>query len=396
MIRRSINWLRIVLPPPWVLVVVIGLYLMFEMFTYWLVWWSALPEAADLVLPGRNGLFAGLCAAYGMFRVLRFHPVFCDDYRQWLKQTPWTSKRALPVGPVRLVPQDVVVLAIVLVLLHDWPLRFLTVPLAFLSGYLAMLCYSFWITGQRRSGYLLAFGVGLVVRVAVVPGIALGIAVMLYPLALVALRRALARFPWEDDSWWNQLVAEWENRRRQLKMKKSFGKPVRPDLGWPFDRFQPAPRTRGVRHADGLLVSLLAGWWMYALASIIPDGKDKADVLTMLCFYATIACLVTRLFTYCRFYWPPISLWGRIRTFRWIVPGYDQVFVAPIGILLTGIIAPLGLRSIGLAPDIAIPISLSLVLVVTLNVGPTLRGWQLTGSHRVVPGIGKSQEFQQL
>jgi hypothetical protein len=49
-----------------------------------------------------------------------------------------------------------------------------------------------------------------------------------------------------------------------------------------------------------------------------------------ICFmgYATVA--VGRGFLYEYGFAPPISLWGRFLHFRWVIPCYDQLFVAPL------------------------------------------------------------------
>jgi hypothetical protein len=93
---------------------------------------------------------------------------------------------------------------------------------------------------------------------------------------------------------------------------------------------------------------------------------------------------------------PPISLWGRICTLRWIVPRYDQMFVSPLTAFLVAILAPFGLVRMGLPLEIALPSALSLVLWVVLAMGPSLRHWRLTGAHRIVPFMLGKQQFIEL
>ena len=88
--------------------------------------------------------------------------------------------------------------------------------------------------------------------------------------------------------------------------------------------------------------------------------------------------------TYCSRYQPPISTWGRLWTGWWIIPGYDYVLIAPIVTTLVGIVVPMGLKAAGMEPPATVGATAAMVLVCALNLGPTLRTWQLTGHHRIL------------
>ena len=60
--------------------------------------------------------------------------------------------------------------------------------------------------------------------------------------------------------------------------------------------------------------------------------------------------------------------------------------VAPICTLLVGMAAPLAMHLAGVELGAGLSISLALVLLVVLNMGPSLRRWRMTGRHRIVPG----------
>jgi hypothetical protein len=97
---------------------------------------------------------------------------------------------------------------------------------------------------------------------------------------------------------------------------------------------------------------------------------------------------------YCTGYAPPISLMGRIRTFRWIIPGYDKIFLAPFCTLLVGVLAIDSFRPPGLDDLIALPIALAIAVTVTLDTGPSMQSWRLTGQHRITVTASKmSGEF---
>ncbi len=91
-------------------------------------------------------------------------------------------------------------------------------------------------------------------------------------------------------------------------------------------------------------------------------------------------------------YWgrlPPISLWGRVRTLRWIIPGYDQIFLAPLSIFVVETVADLARKHFDLL--VVAPVSVFLTLLIAFNMGPTLRNWHTTGKHRMVPLLVQGQ-----
>src|SRR5262249_56326467 len=99
-------------------------------------------------------------------------------------------------------------------------------------------------------------------------------------------------------------------------------------LGWPFDIIRPRDVAVSISYRDGLMLSLLLGWWMYVILQRI-DPQARFGANFVLVFIAQFA-IAGRIGTYCWGYAPPISLWGRIFTLRWVIPGYDYVFLAPL------------------------------------------------------------------
>jgi hypothetical protein len=90
-----------------------------------------------------------------------------------------------------------------------------------------------------------------------------------------------------------------------------------------------------------------------------------------------------RLSIYCGSCRPPISLAGRLATRRFVIPGYDQIFVAPLLVLLIGIAGPLILWHCEANDSLTAGITMFAMVAVTLGMGPTLGLWQLTGEHRI-------------
>jgi hypothetical protein len=91
-----------------------------------------------------------------------------------------------------------------------------------------------------------------------------------------------------------------------------------------------------------------------------------------------------RLIVYLAGHAPPISEWGRLRTLRFIIPGYDCVFIVPTVTFFVGFLLPQGLRLAGISAGVAIGLSATAVLMLTLLGPPRLRQWQLTAPARLV------------
>jgi hypothetical protein len=378
-----IRWLRVVLPPTGYLLFFAALYTIFEGLLRLAEWRFGMWLAPVHPRPGTMVLVLG-CLCYAGFRIFYFYPVCNHPYRRWLETTPWNSRKPLPLGPVHLVWQDGVVLLVMALLAYVQapdlnPLQLLT---TFLVAYLTALAVNFRPVRQWALFYGVAFGLGLVVRLWHHPWAAAAIAVLLYPLAYAGLRRSLASLPW-DLSWQEEIYRKLSAQRKGSLSGEAD------TLGWPFERLRPkAPIwTSGILTRDAILASILAGWWLYAVASLPADPIVRRGIALAVHIGAVGLLSSLLLFAYCTGNMPPISFWGRLWTFRWIIPGYDKVFLAPLAVLLIGAWLPVVGVAHGLEYEVAVPLSLSLALVAGLNIGPSLLNWHLTGQHRLVPGL---------
>src|SRR5260370_36375170 len=97
-------------------------------------------------------------------------------------------------------------------------------------------------------------------------------------------------------------------------------------LGWPFDNIRPRDVAASISYRDALMLSLLAGWWMFViLERIDPQARFGGNfVLVVICQFAVAG----RIGTYCWGYAPPISLCGPGFTLRWIIPRHGYVLLA--------------------------------------------------------------------
>jgi hypothetical protein len=87
-----------------------------------------------------------------------------------------------------------------------------------------------------------------------------------------------------------------------------------------------------------------------------------------------------------------ISLAGRITTGRWIVPGYDVIYLAPILILFAFPAVLLTLRAWDAPSELGLPVCLAVAIFIALTTPPERRQWRLTGRHRMTSGLSKSNE----
>jgi hypothetical protein len=396
MIRRLLGRLAMLYRPWWMLPAMIVGYLMIEAPYVWLIWYEGVPIAqAGELARTRDGLLFMAALFYGGYRVLSYHPLYWTEYGRWLARTPWRAPKPLPLGPLHIALRDVALVAAMMLLMHNPYFNVIYVPFCFLLGYLALLCASYWQTGTMAQGYVIAFGLGLALRLVRLPWIGLGVLAALYPVAILATRQSLNGFPWSKTSL---LVLERSRRVRHQSVRiVSFPQIL---LGWPFGVIQPSGEIPGIRHRDGVLVSLLIGWWAYCISSLNQSVEEGLKVLLFIAPILTIGTAIGRLAIYCLNHRPPINILGRLLTLRWIIPSYDKVFVAPLGVItLSALTTWLGkqgsaLLTFAIDPRIVISVAIAVTFLVALNVGPSLRSWRLTGNHRIVPQFSRQTSVE--
>lgn len=388
--RRLVTWICVVLPPSWTLATFVLLYVIAETIRMLLEPLLVFDEAQWTAVLPRNGVVLTAAAMYGIFRVLAFHPLARHDYGSWLYLTPWRHPKPLPFGPVHLTAQDLAVVVIGVLLCHGAPEAQWAVPGTLLVTYLSCLCLLFWACGLRWWTYSLVFGLGLVVRLDAWSSVAgTAVAVALYPVARVALSASLAGYPWPATVV--RPIAEFMGYTRTKRKQPWFDKS---DLGWPCDLLQ---RPIDVPSRNWLHLgvdTLLVGWVTYAASSILPS-KNSRDLLLLAPMVALLLC-AQRLFSYCWCFRPPINLWGRIFTGRWIIPGYDQVLVGPVCVLAIGLFLPFGLLRLGWPGAVSLSVWVAVLFLAHRGIGPSFPRWVLTGKYRLVPGITNRQEFQEI
>lgn len=409
------TWLRVVLPPMWVIVLLAIVYGLINAVHY---------GSGLFGLRSNPDQFHGLCIvlitnaalAYGVFRAIVFNPFWRLAYREWLLATPWQHPQPLPLGPVHLVWQDLVVVGVLalLVTIHtNWveAHQFAVGALifTFVLAYLIPLTPTFTMGGSQHFGYAIAFGLALVIRTMSFVWLSLPIAVAVYLLAWVGLRKALGRFQEWNLDWFAErglVFKSFDDLQEQSRQKL---------LGWPFDRVSLKKSPLRISYRHGILLSLLIGCSVWAIIGVTHDAMFQRDLMTSLGSWpiaphsdpkmtvmfhmlvsAVIGASVLRAFGYCWGYLPPLNLFGRLVRFRWVIPGYDLVIVAPLGAVLVAYFLPPWLLEAGWPVEVLVPLTATLCALILFNVGPSVERWQLTGNHRVVPGMMFQQMSQEV
>ncbi len=372
--------LRIIAPPVLGILALGAPYILLRLPAWiLLIFWGEVPtgkQPTDVLLE-----FAAV--AYGIYRVVAFHPFYRHDYCEWLERTPWTSQKPLPVGPVHWVWEDGLILGGLIALCWaDSQLDPVLIVALSLMGHGIALTASLFPTGAWAFGYVTAFALGLAVRLGPNHWAFLAAAAAASLLGHLGLRRSLARFPWS---------IEWLDPWHQL-LKTGATQPTS-GCGWPYDQLRPGlPDFPRIDIIDAALVSLLAGWWVFAISALIVP-QERVWFLCFVLFLETPFLALMRFILYRTCCAPPISLWGRIATFRWIIPGHDNVYIGPLCTLLAPWPLLYALPRWGVPLEVALPAGCALTLFAALSCGPSLRRWRLTGRHRIVPSLQPKTEF---
>ncbi len=378
-----IGRLRQVLPGR-LLVPLALLFIFFEGPVLYLEWRIGRPLLELKVRPGTVLIYL-TAAFYGIYRAMAFHPFYQEDYRQWLELTPWTVHKPLPMGPISLILEDGVLLSVLILISLTQPYHYsIRIVNIFLISHSVFLAATFWSTGTRYFGYLAVFGVDLAILLWPSPWICFAVTVSIYLVVYEGLWQSLARFPWPIEWSLNDL----------LNTQGLTEKLVGPACGWPYDRFFRDIRTSEkytMAPVDAILLSLVAGWSAYCIFSLVQDPDARLGMGSVLAAFVSYFVWLSRLVTYTNFYRPPISLWGRIWTGKWVIPGYDICLVGPAFAIVGGVLmyamSPRELRA---------AVAMTTVILLILLVPPELRKWRLTGKHRIIAsryGQGKNADF---
>jgi hypothetical protein len=293
----------------------------------------------------------------------------------WLRSSPWTATKPLPLGPVHVVWQDTVVLG-VLAAVAKWHARANPALPVIVFGFIYLVGFTLLLAYTRRRTHCALLG--FLWPAFMLPIVKGRIAILLV-LAIIAVIwhghwTSLRAFPWDflQSSDLRSGKSVWHTEVRVFRRSS--------DAGWPFVALSANPSTISISRSTSLVLSLLLGWWLYCLFLATDAEASPMIILPWAIFGALL-----RVAVYCIGISPPFTLWGRIASGRIIVPRFDQILLTPLSVVLLAISGAALIRRFSFYPAVTVSLFASVLVFVLLSGGPTLRRWALTGQYRLRP-----------
>ena len=338
-------------------------------------------------------ILCGAAGVYALYRLWRFHPAGNWPYAAWLRMSPWTADKPLPLGPVHPVWQDAAVIG-VLAGIAKWHAQLdPSLPvLAFGMTYLIIMTILLAMTRLWTAFLALAFlwPALMLPTLAGWPSILLVAALIL--VICLGHRKSLQTFPWPILSNTNRTNTAAEGRsglNLELRLDGFGGEPSY--LGWPYLALSPKIKRRPIPGSTSFFISALAGWWTYCIVE-----SSRMESLPGLVLTFALAAALLRMLIYCSSIAPPFNIWGRIASGRLILPGFDKIFLTPLAVVSVGIVGGMIIRRSGSWYQAAEACVMALLFFVLLAGGPSLRIWILTGQVRLRPATAHRTSSQML
>ncbi|MBW8035113.1 MAG: hypothetical protein FVQ79_05640 [Planctomycetes bacterium] len=197
-----------------------------------------------------------------------------------------------------------------------------------------------------------------------------------YAMLYAGLRVILKNFPWNTSFWKSAPIKELRKKAVQNRV-----------IGYPYRILNAKDFLPSLSLLEVIICSLMITWWLHVIRWVIDEPYEIA-VLIMAAIFISLFRLLTYV-TPC--YFSPISIWGRIRTFRFIIPGYDKIFLAPMCILFASVAVPLACLRMGMDKTWSVEITIFIILLLAFSFPPSLKKWRLTGKYRMI----FSRQFKQ-
>jgi hypothetical protein len=387
MIERLNAWLNRVPPTRFAWWAIVGgtllAWLANLLFRLWLKV-SIAPDMplSDIPLPqGHLFVLGSLIIIAGALRAAWNHPLADRNYGAWLAQTPWRYPEPLPLGPIQLAWQDAAVMATAAAMAclpsTNLPAIF-GIPVLYLLGYVAALCSIDWFAGLRWPAVLAVWLLGAALCLHWTAAFVL--AALMLAVAYATIGMALSDFPFS------------EQRRRELGLLPFKLSPeIR--FRWPVSPDHPSRWYFRIHQRDALVAAATVGWAIFAIAVYNRHEPGVVDGLSFVHKIIALVAVLTRLGVYVLDHWPPISLFGRWATRRWIIPKYDTVFVAPLVAALAAVVLPHFFVRMGVAPLVAWPLATAATLWLAAALPPDWETWHYTGHHNCTQvGVNSKEE----
>jgi len=350
----------------WILIC-LAIYFAFDLVAFGIAWFFRVPIPDDLrqALRQPQGWMLKIFLVFmGLARVVAPHPDGKPKYKNWLKTTPWHPGMPLPLGPITLNFYDLILLAVTGFMFTKIGMHSELAILLFGIAYTIALMLTLLSTGPGRIVYLLSLA--LLIMVWVLPDVRFAALILaaMYPIEHWAIRHSLKSFPWEPQ----------------------VPKHAVP-LGWTFSRLGPEPVKVRVPFLDALIVSLLFGGGVYV--TLLKSTADARRAIEPCLVFAGFFAALIRFGVYHGGNSNPLGIRARITTGRLIIPGFDQILVAPllIAALLSAALV------VGVQRTIE-PIEAggfaALIVFILFGMGPSLRRFRLTGAYNISKLTGRA------
>jgi len=386
MLRR----IRAILPTPW---------LEFQA-AFWMV---ALLGAVLFVL-GKVAVFSWLGDGLGKFllgfgpismlvmfggaRPIMHHPAFRDSYAGWLRLTPWNPSMPLPfAGPAWAWPDFTILFSAFALGLINEALDTHNVfkpgllVMLYVHPYLLVSAFTLLIVRSRAIGLLMLFLYPLLFVALFWSGLSYILAFGLILLSIYGQRISFKQFPWD------------EKPEAKLRSEMAFEADSDQQRPSPTSIMLPVPylislfplRPRRFRTSFLILTPLLFAWWTGVVAwlakasdriTVGDEGAEMVEQLQRNGAFIVFAVAVVRILRFEIGTRSPLNIFGRIATFRFIIPSHDKKYLPS----LLGLAFFMPLRDI--QPfELFLTIYLIAVWLILL-LPPSYESWVLTGNYR--------------
>jgi len=316
---------------------------------------------------------------YAVFRIWRFHPACNHAYAAWLKLSPWTAERPLPLGPVHPVWQDAVVAGVFAFLAfahaHINPLvPVMASGFVYLVGMTGVIAYTRMFASLTALLFLWPAMLLPALEGWPVALLVVGILVVIWH----GYKKGLSAFPWAF------LESSSRSNASVLTVQIKVRNPVEPSsesptasVAWPLSVLSPKLRCYSISTVNSLIVSAVIAWWAFCLIMRFEIQLSSGAILSMTIFAAAI-----RLTFYCYGITTPFNFFGRIASGNIIIPGFDKILLTPFAAVLVAIAGGVIIRRSGSYHALVEALVIAVICSVLLIGGPRLRDWNLTGRHR--------------
>ncbi|MFK5923835.1 MAG: hypothetical protein QM496_16780 [Verrucomicrobiota bacterium] len=286
----------------------------------------------------------------------------------WLKTSPWTLGKTLPWGDFQIGLPEGIILLVIDALLHflvDWPFG--------ITLYL-FACYYFgrlYLSSLHEAAPQDFFATGIVLAIPLlfIPYFSWLIIPVFFICAMITIHA-------QKQNWklWVGLDGDLHEAIKITGKKEQ--------VGWPFCTIVEVTDEE-ISSNNKLLNLLLSCWvfiWIFTLIRLFPV-EEGVQIMNFWYIPTFFFALIHRV-AYSTIGTSPISLLGRIKLRKFIIPDYDKVYLAPVFSILGGIIMYLVASSLGNIHGLAESLAIATSLQIILSARPTIREWTYTGQYQ--------------